>query len=299
MFHSIVRLFQHAVVLPKVLQSLLVMMLVSVAAPAHAAPADAAGSRDHPLLNRYPDSHIAEYEKNFNAHDMAVGMKGREPVRKRIEGDSTVITYFHNSADKQPSALQVIRNVQNAIKGIGGEVVYERLPRDADGGETTLKVTTGGKEIWVRLEPGIFSAPAQSYKLWFVEVAAMQQVVTANKLLDELNRNGFVALYISFDSGKWDLKADGTATAKEIVAMLKAAPQLRIAIEGHTDNVGQAAANKTLSDNRAKSVMAALVSGGIDAKRLSATGFGQEKPVADNRSEEGRAKNRRVELVRK
>jgi outer membrane protein OmpA-like peptidoglycan-associated protein len=151
----------------------------------------------------------------------------------------------------------------------------------------------------VRLEPGIFSAPTQSYKLWIVEVAAMQQVVSANKLLEELNRNGFIALYINFDTGKWDLKADGRATVAEIVTMLKGAPAMKVAIEGHTDNVGQAAANKSLSEKRAQSVMAAIVAGGVDAKRLSAAGVGQERPIADNRSEEGRAKNRRVELVRK
>jgi outer membrane protein OmpA-like peptidoglycan-associated protein len=82
-----------------------------------------------------------------------------------------------------------------------------------------------------------------------VEVAQMQQVVSANKLLDELNKNGFIALYINFDTGKWDLKADGTATVAEIVKMLKSAPALKIAIEGHTDNVGLAAANKTLSES--------------------------------------------------
>ncbi|MBL8517945.1 MAG: OmpA family protein [Betaproteobacteria bacterium] len=274
-------------------------ILLTLFTPALAlAATDIAKAKDHPLLNRYPDSHITEYEKNFNAVEMAVGKKGKEPLRKSVEGDATILLYFHNSADKQPSALQVIRNYQNAIKSIGGEVVYERLPRDGDGGETTLKVTTGGKDVWVRVEPGIFSAPTQSYKLWIVEVAAMQQVVTANKLLDELNKNGFVALYINFDTGKWDLKSDGQATVREIVILLKSSPALKIAIEGHTDNVGQAAANKTLSENRAKAVMAAIVSGGIDAKRLTAGGFGQEKPVADNRSEEGRAKNRRVELVK-
>jgi len=260
---------------------------------------DVGGSKDHPLLTRYPNSHIVEYEKNFNSVEFAVGGKGAEPQRKAVEGDATILTYFHNAVEKQPSALQVIRNYQNAIKSIGGEVVYERLPKDGDGGETTLKVATGGKEVWVRLEPGIFSAPTQSYKLWVVEVAQMQQVVSANKLLDELNKNGFIALYINFDTGKWDLKADGTATVAEIVKMLKSAPALKIAIEGHTDNVGQAAANKTLSEKRAQSVMAAVVAGGIDPKRLSAAGFGPERPVADNRGEEGRAKNRRVELVKK
>jgi OOP family OmpA-OmpF porin len=269
----------------------------ALAMPALAAQ-DAPKSKDHPLLSRYPASHITEYEKNYNAVEFAVGSQGGAPQRKSIEGDTTRIRYFHNNADKQPSPLQLIRNYQNAIKGIGGEVVYERLPRDADGGETTLKATTGGKEVWVRIEPDIFSAPAQSYKVWIVEVAAMQQVVKANKLLEEINRSGFVTLYVNFDTGKSDLKADGKAAVGEVAAMLKAAPSLRIAVEGHTDNVGQAAANKALSEQRARSVMTAIVAAGIDAKRLTAAGFGQERPIADNRSEDGRAKNRRVELVK-
>ena len=275
------------------------LSLALLASAAALAQEDVAGSKDHPLLTRYPGSFIAEYEKNFNSVEFAVGGKGAEPERKAVEGDATTLVYFHKSADKQPSALQVIRNYQAAVKSIGGEVVYERLPKEGDGGETTLKVNTGGKEVWVRVEPGIFSAPTQSYKLQVVEVAAMQQVVSANKLLDELNRNGYIALYINFDTGKWDLKADGQATVAEIVKMMKAAPALKIAIEGHTDNVGQAAANKALSEKRAKSVASAVAAGGIDPKRLSSAGFGQEKPIADNRSEDGRAKNRRVELVKR
>lgn len=260
---------------------------------------DVARSKDHPLLTRYPGSHIVEYEKNYNAVEFTTGMKDGSPQKKSVEGDATSITYFHNSVEKQPSALQLLRNYQNAVKGIGGETVYERMPKDGDGGEITMKVATGGKEVWVRVEPGIFSAPTQSYRLQVVEVAGMQQVVTANKLLDELNRNGFIALYINFDSGKAELKPDGRATVAEIVKMLKAAPTMKVAIEGHTDNVGQPAANKALSEARARSVMAAVVAGGVQAGRLSAAGFGQERPIADNRGEEGRAKNRRVELVKK
>ena len=85
---------------------------------------------------------------------------------------------------------------------------------------------------------------------------------------------------------------------EEVVALLKADSVLRLSIEGHTDNVGNAVTNKTLSQARAQSVVKALVASGIDAKRLQAKGFGSEVPVADNRSEEGRAKNRRVELVK-
>jgi outer membrane protein OmpA-like peptidoglycan-associated protein len=274
---------------------------VVAAAPATAlAQADVRGARDHPMLTRYPNSYITEYTKNYSSVEFAVG-KGADgnPQRQAVEGNATVITYFHKDAGKQPSPLELLRNVQNAIKAIGGETVYERLPKDGDGGEITLKVATGGKDVWVAVEPGIFSAPTQSYKLAIVEVAAMQQVVSASKLLDALNRDGFIALYINFDTGKADLKADGQATVREIVAMLKSAPALKVSIEGHTDNVGAAAANKALSEARAKSVMAAVAAGGIAPARLAAAGYGAEKPIADNRSEDGRAKNRRVELVKK
>lgn len=281
-------------------RSLITLLFCLVAGTAVHAQDDARGSKDHPMLTRYPDSRIEEYVKNFNAVDVAVGKKpDGNPKRETIEGDSTKIVYFHNIADRQPSPLQLIRNYQNAIKSIGGQVVYERLPRDADGGETTLKATVNGKDVWVRVEPGIFSAPTQSYLLHFVERAALTQVVAANKLLEELNTKGFITLYINFDTNKFVIKPDAKPILAEVAKALAASPNLKISIEGHTDNVGNAAANKTLSENRANSVMTVLAAQGIASMRMSAAGFGQEKPVADNRGEEGRAKNRRVELVKK
>ncbi|MBI2379649.1 MAG: OmpA family protein [Gammaproteobacteria bacterium] len=261
---------------------------------------DVAGSKDHPLLSRYPDSILTEYEQNYNSVDMAVGTApDGQPLRRAVEGQATVITYFHRDAQKQPSPLQLLRNYQNAIKSIQGEVVYERLPQEGDGGETTLKAKAGGKEVWVKVEPDIWSAPAQSYRLSIVELEAMAQVVSANALLDALNKDGFIALYIGFDTGKAELKADGQATVREIKRLLDGAPALKLSIEGHTDNVGGAEANQKLSEARARAVMQAVVATGIDGGRLAAKGLGQSTPIADNRSEEGRARNRRVELVKR
>ena len=260
---------------------------------------DVAGAKDHPLLTRYPDSFITEYTRNYDATEFQVGARGTEPKKQTVEGDTTTLRYFYENAEKQPSPLQLIRNYQNAVKQIGGTVVYERMPKEMDAGETTLQVTTGGKDVWIKVLPDIFSAPTQSYQLVITEVASMAQVVSANELLQELNKNGFIALYINFDTGKADLKQDGVATVKEIATLMKSHPTLKLSVEGHTDNVGDAAANKKLSEARAKSVTSAIVASGVDAARLSAAGFGQEKPVADNRTEEGRGKNRRVELVKK
>ena len=80
--------------------------------------------------------------------------------------------------------------------------------------------------------------------------------------------------------------------------MLKANPSLKVSIEGHTDNVGSGPANQTLSENRAKAVMNAISSKGINKTLLSSKGWGQTKPVADNKTDEGKAKNRRVEIVK-
>ncbi len=263
---------------------------------AHAALAgdDIKGSKDHPLLTRYPASFITDYEKNFNS----VKFKVSKTEEKAVEGQATIIKYFYESAENQPSPLQIIRNYQNAVKAIKGEVVFERAPADNDPGETTLKVVAGGKEVWIKVEPDIWSAPTQSYRLSIVEVEAMAQVISANALLDALNKDGFIALYINFDTGKSELKSDGEATVKEIAAMLKAAPAMKISIEGHTDNVGTAASNQKLSEARAKAVMDAVAKAGIAKDRLAAKGLGQTVPIADNRTDEGKAKNRRVELVK-
>ena len=120
------------------------------------------------------------------------------------------------------------------------------------------------------------------------------------KLYDALAAEGRVATQgIYFDTGSDRLRPESTPTLKEIAAMLKEHADLRLAIEGHTDNVGQAAANQSLSEARAAAVRKHLVdSYGIDAARLEAKGLGATKPVGSNDTPEGRQSNRRVELVK-
>lgn len=120
------------------------------------------------------------------------------------------------------------------------------------------------------------------------------------KLYDALASTGRVATQgIYFDTGSDRLRPESSGTLREIAEMLKAHPDLKLTIEGHTDNVGNAASNQALSERRAASVRAALVSTyGVDGGRLIARGYGASKPVASNDTPEGRQQNRRVELVR-
>jgi OmpA-OmpF porin, OOP family len=123
-------------------------------------------------------------------------------------------------------------------------------------------------------------------------------VVKAADIADALESKGSIDLYgILFDVDKTDIKPDSDKTLDEVAGLLKIDKSLRLEISGHTDNTGTSEHNLTLSEGRAKAVVDRLVSKyGIDAARLQAKGYGDTKPVAPNDNDEGRAKNRRVEL---
>ncbi|WP_205512295.1 OmpA family protein [Longitalea arenae] len=115
--------------------------------------------------------------------------------------------------------------------------------------------------------------------------------------LQPIEANASVVLKnIFFDLGKFDLKPESTIELDNIFQLLKENPTLKIQISGHTDNIGKAADNMTLSNNRAQAVVKYLAGKGIEAARLSFKGYGATKPIADNDSEQGRAQNRRTEL---
>jgi outer membrane protein OmpA-like peptidoglycan-associated protein len=115
--------------------------------------------------------------------------------------------------------------------------------------------------------------------------------------LQPIEANASVVLKnVFFDINKFDLKPESEAELDIVVQLMNDNPTVKIQIGGHTDNIGKPADNLTLSNNRAKSVVTYLISKGIPTARLSAKGFGETQPVADNKTEEGKALNRRTEM---
>lgn len=118
-------------------------------------------------------------------------------------------------------------------------------------------------------------------------------------LYDRMMSEGkFITYGITFDVGKSTIKPESMGEINRIVQLMNENPDLKFSVEGHTDNTGSAAGNQTLSEARSQAIVAKLVEMGISADRLTASGKGQSSPIADNSTDEGRAKNRRVEFVK-
>lgn len=221
---------------------------------------------------------------------IAPGKFGDLELTGRVTSYDVVVANDKDEVDRRVINKEYLMLAQKA----GGAQVNEA---NAVGPNVFRIPRANGKGVdWLVLEHNY----GRHFKMLLIEEAAQELTasVTASQMGQSLDATGSVALYIEFDTAKATLKPEGEATVKEIAALLKSQPALRLSVEGHTDNVGKATDNKRLSQARAESVMKAVVALGIDAKRLKAVGHGQEYPIADNRTEDGRGKNRRVELVK-
>ena len=254
-------------------------------------PKDIENCMDYPLLTRMPNTFIVECSKNFDE----VEIQKTEDQVDKIEGTKTYIgyTYNYNSKVPPPSFLQIVKNYENALAKYGGKRILFSKAK----GVATLFVKSGGKDLWISIADYGGVGEGQ-YGLTILEIEEMKQDISATVIRDELNKSGKIALYINFETAKSAIKPESQNIIEDIAQMLTENPTIKISIEGHTDNTGNPAANKILSENRAKAVMNSLLSKGIGANQMSSKGWGQEKSIVDNDTEEGKAKNRRVEIVK-
>jgi OmpA-OmpF porin, OOP family len=257
---------------------------------------DREGTKDYPGVKRMPGYYIDKYEeKQFDAVAMNV-TKNSKTEEQQVEGRVVKIWYYQKEGQTPTSTLQIVRNYQNAAKAAGGLVLWEDYGDSGAWRNTSMRFSKDGKELWVLVE-----SRSDSHVLTIVEKQGMAQEVTidAKAMAGDLKATGKVAIYgIYFDTAKSELKPESDAAVAEIAKMLKAQPTLKVYIVGHTDMAGDAAANLKLSQARAQSVVNELVTKHtIAPARLVAFGAGPYAPVASNRDDDGRAKNRRVELV--
>ena len=242
---------------------------------------DIPGSKDHPMFSRMKGFYITEYVYEEFGSYRFYKESGEEVI---AEGKKTYI-YYESKEDV--AALKIIRNYSNAIKKIGG-TGYEYSSN-----RVWMNYKKGNYEIWAEVYAGDYH-----YTLTVVEIGEVEQEVNAASLFEQLNTTGKAVLYINFETGKSVILPESKKTIDEIISMMSRNPDLKISVEGHTDNAGTEASNQKLSEERAKSVADAIIAGKIDKGRLQSKGYGEMKPIADNNSEEGRAKNRRVELIK-
>lgn len=250
--------------------------------------------KDHPAIPRFPGMVIASgARQDFGAHEFELG-GGKT---QRVEGRFWRIDYAVKEGAKTPGSLEVARNYGNAFKKRGGTVLLEQV--DSSGGQAVMRMPSGGGNLW--LDIAINNA-GELITFTIVAEGAMEQKVelSADEMGKALAASGRIALYgILFDTGRDAIKPESEKVLSEIARMLAGNAALKLRIEGHTDNVGKPADNLALSKRRAEAVKRWLVGKGVADARLEAAGLGDTKPVAPNSAEEGRAKNRRVELARK
>jgi OmpA-OmpF porin, OOP family len=301
---------------------LVVFLLAGLSAPfAIAQCEDTEGSKDHPLVTRYPGSCIMHYRTTeYDEFTLPLGkLKDRVPVKSQhLEGK---ITYIDYQTPPERSELEVYRNYEAALKNAGFQILFSCAHNDGCGGGDTTVWRANGEENWeddnMRYLSGKLSRPegdayvsltvseygAHYIHLYVVEMKPMETgMVTVNAAALEggLAKVGHVEVPgIFFDTGKSEVKPESKPALEEIAKLLKANPSMKVWVVGHTDSVGTLESNMKLSEARAAAVASALVKDhGIAATRLKGMGIGPLSPVASNDSEEGKARNRRVELVK-
>lgn len=268
--------------------ALVVVALVLFVSPLLAQEEDAEGCKDSAVLSRMKSCRIESCDKkDFDRGNIRTGASDEQ--MQGVEGEVEAIVYRCND---NVSFLSIVRNAENALKGAGFTTVYSGAGTNESPAYSARK---GG--VWVDIQTSINGG--QTYTQTVVRTKEMEQEMTASaeSMEAEITKSGYCSIYgILFDTGKATILPASEKCLNEMAKLLKNNSSWKLQIEGHTDNVGGKDANLKLSQSRAEAVRGWLVAYGVESARLTAKGYGDIKPVADNFSDDGRAKNRRVDL---
>lgn len=250
---------------------------------------DLKGSKDHPLVSRMSDFYINRYEENKFDSEKFKTDSGTET----IEGHKYFIDYYLKSGITPNGKQQILSNYKNALKEIGAEIMLEGSYY------YIFKIVNDDMETWVKVDPGNYDGKRYALTIVEREILKQEVIADANAMKKGIIEKGHIALYgIYFDSGKSVVKEESSETISYIAQFLKENPSIKLYIVGHTDSDGDLYSNMELSVHRAAAVIEVLVAEyGINRVRLNPKGCGPLAPVATNRTDKGKAQNRRVELV--
>ena len=270
----------------------LALLVFSVLGPAtsegQGVKPDKRGCKDSPLLTRVSGCHIYDCDRSdWDAAKVPVGAEGKVQT---VEGEKVHI--YYECVAESYSRLKVVRNAEAALRQAGYAIEFSGT-YDGDPGLTARKgpqwvlVTTGSDRYWVTTVKA--------------KEMAQEMQATAEVMAKDISATGHFAVYgIYFDTDRAEIKPESEPALAEMAKLLKSSAALSVFIVGHTDNTGTLEHNIRLSQDRAASVVNALVGKhGIAAARLRPYGVASLAPVASNKTEDGKAKNRRVELVEK
>ncbi len=287
---------------------------------------DIKGGEDYPLVSRFKGSILEWYQvRNFDRYFM-LSLKDNKISNYEINGKITRIQY---SVGQEHSVFEIYKSYENSLKEKGFETlitlndkncgvnlqeqVYNdefnglnKLPREAlNPGDDEFTYLAAKKKIddkniyivvYTAFERGDLVVTFDA-----IEVQAMEEgLVTVKTLNENILANGYIAIYdIHFDTGKSEIKPESAEALKNIAEYFKTHRNKKYFIVGHTDNVGDFTSNMTLSEKRAKSVVNELVTKySVKADQLKAYGVASLSPITSNLKDEGKAKNRRVEIVK-
>lgn len=272
------------------LKALLLAVVFLLSFPAGLVAQDSEGCKDSALLTRMSGCVIADCSKSeFDSAEVQTSLT-KDPRTTHLEGKIEKIHYTCTGK----SALQVRRNAEQALRSSG-------FTLDFTGYDVPDHYVTAHKgPQWVAVMAAEMTGDS-SYDVTTVLTEAMQQEMTsdASAWAAEINKTGHASVYgIEFDTGKSTIKPQSEKVLGDVLSLLQAQTDWKMKIEGHTDSTGTKAGNQILSQQRAAAVVAWLVKNGIARDRLTPAGMGDSKPIADNGTDQGRARNRRVELVK-
>jgi outer membrane protein OmpA-like peptidoglycan-associated protein len=247
--------------------------------------------KDSKLLVRLPGCGIWECSlKDFDSADLVIN---KASEMKTLEG---MVEMQKLGCPTRVSPLQIVRNAEAALKAAGYAIDFSGKHDSAD--QPVVTAHKGAQ--WISVQTGMWNE-FPIYDMTAVLIKAMQQEMTvgAQAMADAITKSGRLDVYgITFATAQATITPSSDQVLADVLAVLVANPDWKLRIEGHTDNVGDKAANQKLSDARARAVAAWLAAQGVDATRLTAAGVGDSQPVGDNKTEEGRRQNRRVVLVK-